>query len=374
MRMRSFAFMIAYYGASAVYQGYVALYYGSIGLNRAQIGAVNAAAAISALITQPVWGILGDRVKRRTRLLCLLSAAAALLLPAYLIGKGFWLQIAAAFAFYAFFSALLPLGDAVVLSSENDMYGKIRLSGGLSYAIFSLLGGWLTGKMDVKYALWAVTALLALAALSALLLRDGKREAKGKKGIFCALKDQNLRALLLFMLPCQLAMGVYYGFFALYFMELPGASRFLLGAGNLIAALAEIPYLLFSDRLFEKFGAGKTMIFASAAMCLRFGLLGAFKNRWTALLSQLLNGCGYIAVGVSMAKHMAKVLPRENAAGGQALISMMFYGAARLLGSLLGGFIAEKTGIGAVFLMVSGLCGLGTVLFIIYTVRRRIRV
>ena len=83
--MRKFAFMMAYYGASAVYQGYIALFYGGVGLNKAQIGAVNASAAVSAMLVQPLWGALGDKVRQRKRLLCLLSAMAALLLPAYLL-------------------------------------------------------------------------------------------------------------------------------------------------------------------------------------------------------------------------------------------------------------------------------------------------
>ncbi len=370
--MGRFAFMIAYYGASAVYQGYIALFYGGIGLNKSQIGGVNAAAAISALLAQPLWGTLGDRVKRRTRLLCLLSVLAAIVLPSFLLGKQFLWQMAVSFAFYAFFSALLPLGDAVILSSAGkESYGKARLAGGLGYAAFSLVGGWIIGKTDVKLGLWMISALLGCAAVSALFLSDAPRGKKGKGSIFLALKDKNLRALLLFMLPAQIAMGVYYGFFSLYFMELHGSSRFLLGAGNLIAALAEIPYLIFSDRLFEKFSAGRVMMVSTAAMCLRFLLLGTSEKLWIAMASQLLNGCGYIAVAVSMAKCMAKYLPEENAAGGQALISLMFYGAARLMGSLVGGFISERAGLASAFLVVSALCGFGLVAFFVSMFRRK---
>ena len=157
-------------------------------------------------------------------------------------------------------------------------------------------------------------------------------------------------------------------------MELSGASRFLLGAGNLIAALAEIPYLLLSDRLFEKYGAARVMMLSSAALCLRFLLLGIFENRWVAVFGQLLNGSGYIVIAVSMAKHMAKYMPAENAAGGQALLSMMFYGAARLLGSLLGGFVSERWGVAAAFLSISALCGLGLAGFFAYAVRRQWRI
>ena len=371
--MRKFAFMIAYYGASAVYQGYRGLFYGDIDLNRVQIGVVNASAAVSAMLAQPLWGWIGDRMHRRRRLLCMVGAVSALLLPAALIKNSLWFQIAAAAAFYAFFSALLPLGDAVVLSSDvKSAYGKIRLAGGISYAVFSLTGGWLVGKLSVKYALWTVSILLAAAAVSALFLPEGN-EKRQKGRLIAALKDKNLRSLLLFMLPAQISMGFYYSFFALYFMQLPNAGHFMLGAANLIASVAEIPYLLFSDKIYRKFGPGKTMLAAAAVLSVRFLLLGLGKNIWVALFSQVFNGFGYIAVAVSMAKYVSERLP-DNAAGGQTLISLMFYGAARLTGSLLGGFAAEKTSIAAVFAMAAALCAAGFACFFAYAARRRMRI
>lgn len=371
--MRKYLFMIAYYGASAVYQGYMSLFYEGIGLNRAQIGAVNAAAAVSALAAQPLWGAAGDRVKRRKVLLCAVACMSALILPAALPKSEFFAQIVASAGFFAFYSALLPLGDAVILSSEEKrIYGRIRLSGGVSYAVFSLLGGWLIGLSDAKYALWLTSAMLLCAAISALFLPEKAKE-KAHTRFLPALKDGELRALLLFMLPSQIAMGFFYAFFALHFMSLSKASHILLGVANLISALAEIPYLALGDRIYERFGAGKTMLAATAALSFRFFLLGTCKNAYVALASQILNGIGYIAVGVSMAKYIGQRLP-ENAAAGQSLISLLFYGASRLIGSLLGGFIAQRLGVGKVFGMISALCALSVTAFYIYMKRKRLRI
>lgn len=349
--MRKVLFMIAYYGASAVYQGYMGLFYEGIGLNRTQIGMVNASAAVSALAVQPLWGSLGDKLARRKLLLAALSLASALILPLALLKKQLLPQMLVSAAFFAFYSALLPMGDAVALSTQRQ-FGKIRLFGGISYAAFSLLGGWLLGRKNVRFAVWSVAGMLLLSAISALLLPENAQKREQHR-LLPALREKKLRKLLLFMLPSQIGMGFFYGFFALRFMSLSNASHTLLGVANLMAAVAELPYLIFSDRIFERFGAGKTMLVATAALSLRFFLLGMFENAYVALLSQMLNGIGYIAISVSMAKYIAQQLP-ENAAGGQALISLLFYGAARLIGSLLGGIAAESIGIGSVFLILSG--------------------
>lgn len=358
--MRKFLFMIAYYAASAVYQGYMGLFYEGVGFNRAQIGMVNASAAVSALAVQPIWGSLGDRIPRRKFLLAALSLASAAILPLALLWSGIWAQSIVSAAFFAFYSALLPMGDAVVLSTQ-EKFGKVRLSGGISYAVFSLLGAWLIGRGNVRYAVCFVALMLLFAAISALLLPENAQK-RTHNALLPALRQKKLRRLLLFMLPSQIGMGFFYGFFSLHFMSLANANHSLLGVANLLAALAEIPYLIFSDRIFERFGTEKTMLAATAALTVRFLLLGAFQNAYIALASQILNGFGYIAISVSMAKTIAQELP-ENAAGGQALISLLFYGAARLVGNLLGGMVAESIGIGSVFLILSAMNALGFVVY-----------
>ena len=360
-RMKRALFPALYYGANAVYQGYVSLYYTGLGFHGGQLGLISAAGALSALAAQPLWGRLADRSKLQRRLLGILCAAsAALLLPA-LLGRSFGWQLVCAVGFYACFCALLPLGDAILLAGEGN-FGIYRLAGGLSFALAGALFSLIRGGLGAGGTLWTAAGLLMLAALAAGLLPATDGHAR-KNSVLGLLKDRRLTLMLLFVLPLQMTMACFHTFHAPHFKHLGGAD-WALGLGHLLAAASEAPYLLLSKRIYRRFGAAKPMCAAAAVLSLRWAVLGFTDCAWVALLTQLLHGCGFIVITVSMAYWISDHVPPEQRAGGQALLNMFTFGLARVLGNLLAGWLARGMGLGAAFLASAGLCTLALACFV----------
>lgn len=353
-RLRNALFPAAYYASNSIYQGYISLYYTHLGFSGAQIGAIGAASAAVTLLAQPLWGRLGDIVRRRRLLLCTLALAAAAVLPAALTGGSFVLQLACAAAFYVFFCALLPLADTVLL--EQGGFGAYRLAGGVSFALMSAAFGLLRARLNPGSTLWWTSAMLALAAGAALLLPASAGKGRGRSRISALLKNRRLMGLLALTLPLQMTMGFFYTFYAPHFREL-GGSDALLGLGYLLATASEVPYLLLSGRIYRRFGAAKPMCIAAGMLAIRWLLLGAAQSQWAALLSQLLHGGGFIVITVSMALWIAQNVPEDLRASGQALLNMCTFGLARIPGNLLGGWVAENWGRGRAFLICAAVCG-----------------
>ena len=365
-------FPIGYYGANAVYQGYISLYYTHLGFRSDRLGCISAATALAAVAAQPLWGTLGDRTKKRTRLLRLLCVAAALALLPALLGSGFVLQILTAALFYAFFCALLPLGDAILLEGLDDDggFGPYRLAGGLSFAAVGALYGALA--LPEGGAVWCTSILLTATALAAWLLPDSPGRQRGRVPFARLLKNQELLVLILFLLPVQSTMGYFYTFYAPHFKALPGGTEALLGVSYLISAASEIPYLLMCDRIYRRFGAAKPMCVAAGVMALRWLLLGSAQSAVAALLTQLLHGGGFIVLSVSMAKYVADKVAPELRTSGQMLLNMVSFGAARVIGNLGGGLLAEGIGRGAAFLTGAGVCAAALVAFALWKMKRRV--
>lgn len=357
-------FSVGYYGANAVYQGYMSLFYTNLGFHSVQLGGVSAATALAALMAQPLWGMLGDRMRRRRLLLSALCAASAATLPLALAGRGFWFQLAAAMAFYAFFCALLPLGDAILLETEGGRFGAYRLAGGASFALFGAAFGALRGRLGSAGVIWSAAGILTLTAVAAWGLPDVPgRQRREKVSMAALLKDRRLMRMLLFLLPVQMTMGFFYTFFAPHFKALSGGTDALLGLGYLISAASEAPYLLLSGRVYRRFGAEKPMCAAALLLALRWLTLGLSQRAWVAVLSQLLHGGGFIVMTVSMAYWIAENVPPELKASGQGLLNMVSFGAARVAGNLLGGWLAGAVGRGGAFLAGAGVCGLALCVF-----------
>ena len=349
-------FPASYYAANAVYQGYMSLFYTNIGFNSAQLGGVSAATAAAALAAQPAWGMLGDRAASRRKLLCTLCLMAAAALPLALVSARFAAQLMAAAAFYAFFCALLPLGDAIILEANGGAFGGYRLVGGASFAASGALFGLLSERAGPAGAVWVTSAILLLAALAALLLPQAPgRQRRERISMARLLRDRNLVHMLAFVLPVQMTMGFFYTFYAPHFRALGGGDG-LLGIGYLLSAVSEAPYLLLSGRIYRRFGAARPMCASALVLAARWLTLGLASSAGAALLSQLLHGGGFIVMSVSMAYWISDHVPEELRASGQGLLNMVTFGAARVLGNLGGGLLAQTLGRGEAFLIGSGVC------------------
>lgn len=365
---RRAAFPVLYNAANSVYQGYMSLFWTHLGLSGGTLGTIGCVSAVTALAAQPLWGRIGDRVRHRNRLLAALCAGAAGAMLAALLHPGWIAQMICASVFYAFFCALLPLGDTILLSTGSN-FGKYRLVSGLSFALAGLGFGAL--KLPPAAAVWCIAGFLVLAAAGALLLPSAPGKRAARSALKTLLRNRSLLCMLAFLLPVQATIGCYYTFFAPHFISL-GGSRALLGAGYLIASASEAPYLLFSEKIYRRFGAAKPMLAAALVLALRWCVVGLTGSPILLLAAQALHGGGLTVLSVSMARWIADNVPKEHAASGQILLNMVSFGASRALGNLGGGLLAERFGIPAAFLVCAGVCLLSVAIFARFALHHRI--
>lgn len=356
-------FLMAYYMTNAVYQGFMSLYYTSVRMSSAQVGAIYAAVALVSVAAQPMWGMCGDRVGSRNRLIRMLVLAAAISVMTFLLTDKFLPLLILACVFSCFYTSIQPMGDSVILASleENRQpFGPIRLSGGMAFALASLVFGSLLNVTGREKWVVYFTALFCLTMIPAsFVLPDtpGYQSETGRKMSFATLlKDRELMTLMLMVLPMQMTMGYFYTFFSPLFMSLKGATGSLLGWAYVISSLGEIPYLLNSDKLFEKYGAGRVMCVSTLVLTVRWILLATTDNVALTLASQILHGGGFIVLTVSMAKHISRTVPAELQASGQMLLAVVSFGLARAAGNLGGGLLADAFGRQNVFYLSAAIC------------------
>ena len=159
-----------------------------------------------------------------------------------------------------------------------------------------------------------------------------------------------------------MTMACFHTFHAPHFKTLGGAD-WALGLGYLVAAVSEAPYLIFSKRIYRRFGAARPMCISALVLVLRWCILGGTDSAWAVLLTQLLHGSGFIVITVSMAYWIYDHVPPQQQAGGQALLNMFTFGLARVLGNLMAGLLSRRMGYGAAFFASAGLCALALICF-----------
>lgn len=372
-------FLIAYYVTNCMYQSYMSLYYTSIQFNSAQIGMINAVVALVSLASQPFWGTMGDRVKNRNVLIALLALASGAVVFCFRFFPQFMPLIVLAGVFSCFYTAIQPMGDSIILQRLEEQrrpFGPLRLSACIAFAIAGVIFGRLLDGEGRESQIPLYTAALCLViALSTLSLprTAGGQSAKGGKRMSFGelLKRKDLMLLLAFMAPVQITMGYFYTFFSPHFVSLEGGSSSLLGTCYLISACSEAPFLILSDRLFDKYGAGKLMCISAAGLTIRWLMLALGQSIPIVMLSQIFHGWGFIIMTVCMAKYISLTVPTELQASGQMLLAVVSFGIARVVGNLGGGLLADAMGRQNVFFITAGICLLTLCIFAPYYLRRK---
>lgn len=366
-----------YYATLGMSQGYLVKYFQQAGIaaDSAQMMWLVAATPMMALCCQPLWGRAADRLRWRNSALLVMGAvstAVILLLP---LSTRFAWMLAMNGLYAAFFTAFQPLSDSIVLEdlrARGAPFGYVRLMGSAGFAVTNLLlAGWLEGRFQVVPYVTAGLGLML--TLSALVLPRARGHQRGrlKVPLWHALRAPGMVPLLLMTVTLMLAMGYFYSYFTLHFTALPGGRAGLLGLGYFISAFSELPFLIFSDRLYRRFGTGRLMVFSAAFLTVRFTVMGLAGHAGWLLLSQVLHGGGFIVITVSMAKYINDTVPDELRAAGQMLLGVVAFGLARVFGTFAGAWVSRLSGgTSGGFRAMAALCLLAFLAGALYFFRR----
>lgn len=361
-------FLASYYLANAVYQSYASKYFESVGMTHTQLSVLLAAAPVVSIIMQPIWGMLGDRMKSRNIVLRMLIVVAAALVLTYRISGAFWWLLIVSCLFSAFYTSIQPMGDSIILEAlqpKNQPFGPLRLMGCLTFAVGNLFIGYaIDGRMNLVVYLTTAILMLTLLSTKALPYTPGHQSTGQKMNMLAILKLRHMPGLLIMLMMMQLTMGYFYSFYSIHFTSLPGGTTTLLGLCYFLSAVSEVPFLLNADKLYDKLGVGKLMSISAAAITLRWLLLGLFPYAGVAMASQVLHGWGFIVMTVSTSKYMSATVPDELKASGQMLLAVVGFGIARVFGILGGGLLSEAMGgIQNGFLMMAAVSGAALLIF-----------
>ena len=360
--------------ALGVFYPFIPVILSARGFSPAEIGLVASIGAVGFTIAVPAWGHIADvnLGRSRTLQLCAIGGAAAV---GALLGS--WPPIVIALllmAYWVFESSWQPLADALTVNLvDRRRYARIRLLTSLSFAISSIAAGFFydSAGFDAAYVL-AVVAAIAMAVAAGGVPDIGRarldpspegdsrtsrpRASLGSAGVALRVAPRlGLVLLAVMLINVTIISGFTYLPLRLGDLGSP-PSDVALSAG--ISAIAEIPAMLVAARVAQVIGLRG--MFVSSAL-----IYGAATSSWIVLESpqviiatRLITGVAFAWVLVCVVLTIARLLPSELQATGQALYQTFGFGFGAIIANIVGGQLYEGIGHGAVF-------GLGTVLAVV---------
>ena len=399
---------IAYWMCAGAYTPFLSSYFTSIGLSATEVGVLLTISPLAIIFIQPLWARLSDATGKRKLVLGFLvasSAAAALL---YYTGASYGAMLFATIVFVLFFSALLPLCDALVIQSCNDFgveFAHVRMGGTTGYAfVVFVVGLYLDRAPQAQFIVVAALSLVFLAAVIALPqarrredartaasdgapaglvvpadARDAAEQATctstsqpqaasivrftSDRPVLGIFRTQEILFILAFAFVSQMGLGFSGSFLGRYVVEL-GYGQSLVGVLSAVSALSELPILLFAHALVNRFGVMRLLAFSCVMMVARLVLIGAGAVP-TMVAGQLLQSVTYMTVYYCCTRYVAEAVLPGKLSQGQSIFVLVQSGLAMMVANLAGGAIGDALGMRASYFLSAGLVLVSTFVVLI---------
>jgi MFS transporter, PPP family, 3-phenylpropionic acid transporter len=329
----------------------------SRGIDTVTIGLLSALAALAATVLVPAWGHLADVLVGRAFAFRIGVAVAALTSIALLLPLPPFV-LAPILASFAIFPVLfLALGDALAVSelpAPERQYGALRALASLSFAVSVIVAGFVYD--EAGYAAVPLVSLLWSAALYSLIGRvpdrtrdpnvraisgrHGGEAAAGRFGSISralAVQPRLWAVLAIFALAYTGLMGSMI-FVGIRIVELGGQpSDVALSFG--VASFAEIPGLMAAGWVGRRVGMRWLVVAALVAYGLCIGSWGLLPTPIAINATRIMSGLLFGALSAARVLIVARLLPVELEATGQAMLQAATFGAGNALGGLIGGVL-----------------------------------
>ena len=349
----------AYFAYAGLFGTYAPLWFQSLGYSTLAIGALASLQSSTRLLSPYAWGWLADHSGRRSLLLRIAVAGALANACCYLIpGPYGWIAAVTA-ALFVCTAGVVPISEAALahfVSSgatlDAGRYGRVRVWGSVGFIVTVAGSGALMQAWGVRSFPWLVIALLSLLLLAALRLptiREARHASDVAQGVLSVLREPVVAWFFAGMFFTVLAHTALYAFFSLYLVSL-GYSKTAVGLVWAAGVAAEVTWFWFQGRWLARLSAHAWLTLAAAVTALRFALVAAFGSvTWLLLLSQCTHALTFAAQHSACIVVINRHFPGRLRGRGQALYTVLGYGASGVVGGLAGGALSQALDFAAVF-------------------------
>jgi PPP family 3-phenylpropionic acid transporter len=342
-------FYFFYFAFVGAFSPYWSLYLRHLGYAAAEIGLLMSLLQVMRIFAPNAWGWLADHTGRRVEIVRL---AALLGLTSYIgvfFGHSFGWMLLVMGVMSFFWSASLPLVEAMTLSrlgARTGSYGRIRSWGSIGFIATVIGVGYLLDHVAITWLLWAVLVLKLGVAGAAFTLSDRQatRHDAQSGALWTIIKRPDVRALLAACFLMAAAHGPYYVFYSIYLVD-AGYSKSAVGWLWSLGVLSEIAVFFLMPRLTERFSGKQILVFSFGCAVLRFLLVAWFVDVLAlVLLSQILHAATFGSYHAAAVASFHRHFGGRHQVRGQALYTSVSFGAGGTLGSVLSGFAWEAIG------------------------------
>ena len=360
-------FYFAFVGAMSPFWG---LYLQSLAFNAFQIGVLMSLLQVMRIFAPNIWGHIADRTGRRTAIVQAAALGSVIVFAGVFVDDGFWWLFLVMAALSFFWSASLPLVEAMTLShlgEHTHAYGRIRLWGSVGFILMVVGLGYAFDYVAISWLPWAVLAVMVGILACARVIPEAEiLHHAGDESVWDVAKRPEVASLLAACLLMAVTHGPYYTFYSIYLVDY-GYDKSTIGWLWAFGVICEIGIFLVVPRIFARVTPRELILASFAAAVLRFLMIAwGVESNWIVWSAQALHAFTfgtYHAAAVALIHHHFR---GRHQARGQALYTSLSYGVGGTLGGLGSGLTWEAPGPAWTFTLAAASAALAWLVYAVW--------
>ncbi len=353
------AVSLFYFGFAGLFGTYAPLWYQSLGYSTFAIGALTSLQSATRLFAPYAWGWSADHTGRRELLLRLAVGGALVASLGFFVASGYaWVALVCGVLSLCT-AGVVPISEAALahhVSNEGRIdiarYGRVRLWGSLGFIAAVTSSGFVLQAAGVERFPLLCSGLLALLLVAAFQLpvaHDAVHAPAPAKGALAVLREPVVAWFFAGTFLTVLAHTSLYAFYSLYLSSL-GYDKGTIGLLWSVGVLVEVAWFALQGRWIHRLPVHGWLVLAALVSALRFAAIAGFGGVAVVLVAaQLLHAVTFAAQHSACITVITRHFPGRLRGRGQALYTVLGYGASGVLGGVAGGALSERFGFASVF-------------------------
>ncbi len=354
----------AYFAYTGLFATYAPLWLQSLGFGTLAIGTLASMQAATRLVSPYGWGWLADHTGART-LLLRWAVALALLCSLGLLARTSWAWIVVVtVALFLCTAGVIPINEAALAhlvsrdgALDAGRYGRVRVWGSVGFILAVTGSGFVLQWLGVARFPLLVVGLLALLLAAALRLpevREAAHTEQSAAGALAVLRRPPVAWFFAGVFFTVLAHMSLYAFLSLYLHSL-GYGTGAVGLMWALGVMVEVAWFWFQGRWVRRLSMHGWLLLAALVSVLRFAATASFGQvAWVLVLAQCTHAVTFAAQHTACIGVINRHFPGRLRGRGQALYTVLGYGASGVVGGVAGGALSEAFGFAAVFWAAAG--------------------
>ncbi len=353
------AISLLYFGFAGLFGTYAPLWYQSLGYSTFAIGALTSMQSATRLFAPYAWGWSADHSGKREPLLRLAIGGALVASLGFFVAPSYaWIAVVC-MSVALCTAGVVPISESVLahhVSSEGRVdigrYGRVRLWGSVGFIVAVTGSGFVLQAAGVERFPLLCSGLLAVLLFAACRLPASSEPAHAAplaKGALAVLREPVVAWFFAGTFLTVLAHTSLYAFYSLYLASL-GYGKGAIGLLWSVGVTIEVAWFAFQGRWVQRLPMHGWLVLAALVSALRFAAIAAFAGSAAVLVAaQLLHALTFAAQHSACISVISRHFPGRLRGRGQALYTVLGYGASGVLGGVAGGALSQRFGFAAVF-------------------------